>query len=197
MKKVLVLFDFDGTITFKDSFLDFLIFSFSKLKLIFGFFYLSPILLAFYIGLIKNDFAKECVYRFFFKGFTYDQLFFLGEQYVTYRIFKIFKKSGLEKLNWHKTLGHKIVIVTASAEFWIKPWTDEIGIDLVSTRLTVQNNLITGSIFGKNCFGLEKVSRIKSLYNLNEYDEIYAYGDTKSDLFMLNLATKPFYKKFN
>jgi phosphatidylglycerophosphatase C len=31
---------------------------------------------------------------------------------------------------------------------------------------------------------------------VEEYDEIYVYGDTKGDLPMLGLATKPFYKPF-
>jgi phosphoserine phosphatase len=69
-------------------------------------------------------------------------------------------------------------------------------VSLISTRLETNNGKLTGRIEGKNCRGIEKVRRIKMQYKLDEYDEIYAYGDTKGDKPMLGLATIAFYKPF-
>jgi phosphoserine phosphatase len=43
----------------------------------------------------------------------------------------------------------------------------------------------------------EKLIQIKKVINLNEYNEIYAYGDSDGDKKMLEIATKSFYKYFN
>jgi len=40
------------------------------------------------------------------------------------------------------------------------------------------------------------VRRILAAYDLSQYDEVYAYGDTKGDKPMLGLATIAFYKPF-
>jgi len=50
----LIVFDFDGTITCKDSFLEFLRFALGLRKLVCGFIYLSPIL-----SLVKNIIAID------------------------------------------------------------------------------------------------------------------------------------------
>jgi phosphoserine phosphatase len=56
--------------------------------------------------------------------------------------------------------------------------------------------LITGKIKGKNNHGEQKAMNIRELWNLNEYEEIYAYGDSPGDRPMMDLATKSFYKPF-
>jgi phosphatidylglycerophosphatase C len=62
--------------------------------------------------------------------------------------------------------------------------------------LEVKNGVVTGKIDGKNCNGKEKAKRIKQAINLNEYDSIYAYGDSAGDKQMLALATYTYYKNF-
>jgi phosphoserine phosphatase len=40
---------------------------------------------------------------------------------------------------------------------------------------------ITGNFFGENCYGEEKLKRIRLSYDLSNY-EVHAYGDTKGRL---------------
>lgn len=47
-----------------------------------------------------------------------------------------------------------------------------------------------------NCHGIEKVNRIRNAVDLSNYDDIYAYGDSKGDSGMLDLATRRFYRSF-
>jgi phosphatidylglycerophosphatase C len=49
----------------------------------------------------------------------------------------------------------------------------------------------------RNCYGEEKVRRIKTSYNLDEFDHIYAYGDSEGDKAMLDLAHERYYKHFS
>ncbi|MFI5139899.1 MAG: HAD family hydrolase, partial [Sphingobacteriales bacterium] len=95
-----------------------------------------------------------------------------------------------------KESGFEVAIVSASAENWIKKWSDKIGVQLIASRLETIDNLLTGKIEGRNCNGQEKAIRIRSAYDLSQYDEIYCYGDSGGDKAMLALGTKTFYKPF-
>ncbi|HEX2607225.1 MAG TPA: HAD-IB family phosphatase [Flavisolibacter sp.] len=96
-----------------------------------------------------------------------------------------------------KAAGYTIVIVSASPENWIRYWAASQQIQLMGSRLEERDGKITGILTGKNCHGEEKVSRIRSQFNLNDYEEIHAYGDTSGDKPMLQLAHKAFYKPFH
>jgi phosphoserine phosphatase len=50
---------------------------------------------------------------------------------------------------------------------------------------------------GKNCKGQEKLRRVKSFFNLQEYEYIYAYGNEKSDRYLLNIAHEAYNNNFN
>ena len=95
--------------------------------------------------------------------------------------------------------GATVVIVSASPENWIGAWTTHIQASLLATRLELTPTPIprhTGRILGRNCHSEEKVRRIREAYPLSDYNEIYAYGDTKGDKPMLRLGTASFYKPF-
>jgi len=108
----------------------------------------------------------------------------------------LIRKKALEAILSHQHNQVEVVIVTASSEYWLKKWCDEFGILLISTNLLVENGKITGKINGLNCHGIEKVKRIKSLFELHKYENIYCYGDTQGDFPMLKLGTKSHYKPF-
>ena len=161
----LALFDFDGTLTFKDSFLEFIKFSKGKFFYWTGLFLLSPILVLFRLGLIKNWRAKELVMRFFFNKMKVNDFENLCTTFAKNVIPTILRPEAYEKLEEHLTDKNKVEIVTASVENWIKPWSDQFNLELIGTKLKVKDNFITGEIEGKNCYGPEKVVRIKEKIN--------------------------------
>jgi phosphatidylglycerophosphatase C len=196
MTKSIAIFDLDGTLTTKDSMIDFVAFSFGKARLLLGLLWLSPTLTGYVLGFINNSYAKQKVYKYFFENLPLDRMEFLGTSYGKYRLPQIIRPNGLEKLKWHKQKGHDVVICSASAEYWIQSWANAIGVDLIGTKLEVRNGVLTGSYFGKNCHGEEKVRRIKEQYDLDTYPDIYAYGDSTGDQHMLKMANHSHYKPF-
>ena len=86
--------------------------------------------------------------------------------------------------------------MSASPENWLNIWCNQIGASLISSKLETKNGKLTGKFDGNNCRGEEKVRRIRLQYDLSNYDEVYAYGDTKGDKPMLELATFAFYQPF-
>ena len=70
------------------------------------------------------------------------------------------------------------------------------GIELIATKLEFKAGKLTGKFATNNCYGAEKSHRIKELFDLELYDYIYAYGDSRGDKEMLALADESFYKPF-
>lgn len=192
----LALFDFDGTISSKDSLGDFIQYALGKPIYYTGLLKLSPVLIAYGLGFIPNDIAKEKLISHFFKGWNAAAFEKLASQYSVEQIDKIIRPEALKKINWHQQQGHKIVIVSASLECWLKAWCEKNGIELIATQLEVINGKLSGKFASKNCHGAEKVQRINKAYHLDRYDYIYAYGDSQGDKELLALANESFYKPF-
>lgn len=196
MSKTLALFDFDGTITDRDSLADFIIYAVGLPRFLLGILVLSPILGLYVLKLVRNDFAKEKMLGYFFKGWTIDQLNSVGQNYALTRIPQIIRPQAQARLQWHHAQGHEIVIASASVEHWLQAWSQQQGFKLIATKMAVNNGVLTGRFEGNNCYGVEKVRRIKQALDLANYERIYAYGDSSGDKPMLALAHEAFYKPF-
>lgn len=192
----LALFDFDGTVSKKDSLLDFLEYSFGRWKVYFGFLMLFPIIIKYKIGLTSNQSAKEKLIKYFYGNYSTGGFKKLADEYSDSQLEKIIRLKALDRVLWHKKQGHDVVIVSASIECWLKPWCSKYKVELISTKLEVKDNYLTGKFLTRNCHGVEKVNRIRQQYDLSKYDHIYAYGDSKGDKEMLDLADESYFKPF-
>lgn len=193
----IAFFDFDGTITSRDSFMEFIIHAAGKDRFVMGMTVLMPVMFAYKLRIIPNWRAKEIVLSYFFKGWGRDELESAGRSFAEKRADLIIKDSAGDRIRWHKERGDRLVLVSASVKEWLLPWAEKNGFDLLCTELKYRNGKFTGKLSSKNCHGEEKVNRIKAAYELSEYSEIYAYGDTSGDLPMLELASQSFYRHFN
>ncbi len=190
----LALFDFDGTITKKDSLFDFIYYSSGLVKFVIGLIVLAPVFAGYILKIIPNWKAKENVLSYFFRG--WDEKFFsqVAAKYSIERLPALVRKTALDRIEFHKSQGDRLVVVSASADSWLKDWCNSSGLELIGTELEVVNNKLTGKIFGRNCYGREKVKRIKEKYNLDDYKYIYAYGDSSGDIAMLEIADEKYYR---
>jgi HAD superfamily hydrolase (TIGR01490 family) len=197
----IAFFDFDGTITTKDTLLEFIRFSKGSLRFNLGFLLNSPWLVAMKLKLISNQKAKERILTHFFgkqpvPGFRHQCEAFSNEMLPG-----LIRPKALTEFNRLREAGASIVIVSASPEDWIRHWAAAQGAELIATRLgsfSDPNGVsrLTGRIEGVNCHGEEKVNRIRQRFALADYKEIYAYGDSSGDKPMLQLATASFFKPF-
>lgn len=195
-EKVIAAFDFDGTITKRDSLPVFILFAASLQQLLLGSLRMSPFLLLFKLKIIPNNRAKERLLKIFFGGLQLDKFNLLSERFAP-RIEKMVNPLALEKIRWHQQMQHEVVIISASAENWIRPWAKINGIDTVlATRLEVEDNLITGKLLSQNCLGAEKVNRLLDKYPQRDSYTLYAYGDSNGDKDLLELADHAFYRSF-
>ena len=192
----LVLLDFDGTLTTHDTLIQFIRFYVGDLRYLLGLFVLSPTLLAYKLKILSNQKTKEKVIKYFFGGTKENDFKNAAKKYSLNHIDSIMRPKALDKIKWHKDNGHKLVIVSASIECWLKPWCDKHNIELIATKLEIKNNTITGNLYTKNCYGEEKIKRINQQYTLKKFDYIYAYGNSRGDKEMLEIAAESYYKPF-
>ena len=196
MKKVIAFFDFDGTITRKDSLLEFIKYVKGDQAFYLGFLIHSPGLLLYKLHIVSNQRAKEMMLRYFFGRMKAEEFRDHCEKFIIEKLPSLIRPKALHEIKKLNEGGAEIVVVSASPENWLRTWCDDNGLKCLATKLIINDNRITGKIDGKNCHGEEKVTRIKSLYNLNDFSSVYAYGDTPGDKPMLSLATIRFYKPF-
>ncbi len=196
MSSRIAFFDFDGTITTKDTLLEFIKFYKGTGYFYLGFLLYSPFILAYKLKLIPNYVAKQKVLQFFFKGEDIEVFQNKCNDFSDLVLPKLLRPKALKEIEKLQAANAVIVVVSASAENWIKKWASENDLELMGTKLSIAENKITGTIEGKNCYGDEKVYRIKQQYDLSSFEEIYCYGDSGGDTAMLRLANFPFYKPF-
>jgi phosphatidylglycerophosphatase C len=192
----IAFFDFDGTITTKDTLLEFIKYSKGRFKFYTGFLLNSPWLIALRLKLISNQAAKERILTWFFRNTPLAEFQQTCNEFAINIIPKLLRPKAVEEIAALRRNGTTIVIVSASPENWIRPWAGSLELNLIATRLQVSKNALTGKITDKNCHGKEKVNRIHELYQLPDYPIVYAYGDSSGDKPMLQLAHTAFYKPF-
>jgi len=197
VKKGIAFFDFDGTITKKDTLLEFIKFTKGSFGFYLGFLLNLPYLIAYKLKIISNQSAKEKVLRFFFHGIAIEEFNRRCQEFAEQVVPKLVRTKALDEIERLKAMDIKVVVVSASPENWVEQWTKRLGLELIASRLEVSGGKVTGKILGKNCHGDEKVVRIKEVYDLTNYNIIAAYGDSGGDKPMLALADQAHYRPFS
>ncbi len=193
----LALFDFDGTITEKESISDFLKYVLGEKSFYMSMLRISPMLIGYVFGFLDNRSIKQQILTVTLKGKEYDWLKEKAFSYVEERLAEIIRPKALERIYWHKERGDRVVIVSAGLSIYIRPWAEKVGVDdVIAMELERDNGKLTGRLIGENCYGKEKVFRIKKKLDISQYNQIFAYGDSVGDREMLQLADRPFYKPF-
>lgn len=196
MSKALALFDFDGTITTTDSYAQLLRFIVGDLRFAAGVGLLSPLLAGFKLGILPNYLVKPIVTKWFLNGLDREKFNELAQSFVKERLNRLVRPAAMKKILWHLQQQHRVIVVSASFEDYLKFWCEQHRLELIGTRLEWADECITGKFASPNCYGPEKVRRIREYLDLSEYDEVYAYGDSRGDKEMLEIAGHKGYRVF-
>jgi phosphatidylglycerophosphatase C len=195
-KKKLILFDFDGTITTKDTLVEFLMFYKGPVSFVLGILILSPVVLLYLLKIIPNWKGKQVVLRYFLGGENEDVFNRRCREFSAKHLPRLIRKGAIDAIKQHQQDGSTIAVVTASAENWVQPWCEQQNMMCIGTQLEVINGRVTGNLCGANCYGPEKVKRIEKQFLLHEFGHIIAYGDSSGDREMFALAHQYHYKPF-
>jgi phosphatidylglycerophosphatase C len=194
--RTIAVFDFDGTITTKDTFLPFLFEVFGNRRVFKALARLGPEAILLGIGISNRDTFKERLVQSLFSGESVDRLKAMGTQYAN-TLKPLLRSSALKQIEWHKSKGHRCVMVSASLDLYLNDIAKTLGFsDLLCTVLSHDNHVFTGAFKESNCRSKEKVNRLQSLLGDLKTYKIYAYGDSLGDLDIIALADYGYYCHF-
>ena len=197
MRKIYA-FDFDGTLTTKDTLLEFIRFAKGSGQMFRGFLLFSPLLLLMKLHLYPNWKAKQQVFSYFFKGMNIGDFNALCTHFAEQNK-HLLRPVGIEKVRQAiEEEQATVLIISASIDNWVRPFFDEIDkkIQVLGTQIETNGGRLTGQFTTKNCYGQEKVNRLTALYPHREAYDLIAFGDSRGDKELLDFADKGFYKPF-
>lgn len=195
-KTQIFLFDFDGTLTTRDTLLAFIRFAKGRWKLLGTLVLHLPLLLLMKLHLYPNGRMKERIFGFFFKGMREEDFDKICRAFARSHRF-LLRPKGMKRINDALNEGAEVLIVSASIDHWVRPFFEELPeVRVIGTQIEVKNGRLTGRFHGKNCYGAEKVRRVASLLNQREKYELTAYGDSRGDKELLAYADKGFFRAF-
>ena len=192
MKKIYA-FDFDGTITTKDTLIEFIRYAKGSMALGLGFMRYAHLLVLMKIGLYPNYKAKQKVFAHFFKDTTLDDFNALCKAFAASSS-HLLRPNAIEAINHAIKEGSEVLIVSASIDNWVQPFFDDVKV--LGTQIEVMDGKLTGRFLTRNCYGQEKVNRILSLYPNRQDYHLTAYGDSRGDKEMLAFADESYFKPF-
>lgn len=197
-KTAVALFDFDHTLTRKDSLLPFLFHLKGFWQTLYFLFLLTPHFLAYTLRRVSRQEIKEKIIAQFMKGVLLSQLEIEAREYAHTKLDLYLKPAAIKRLRWHQSRGHLCLIVSASLDLYLIPWAQRQGFEAVlSSQLEVDlEGRVTGRLKGNNCWGMEKKKRIESYLKSTKPYLLYAYGDSLGDQEMLEMADYAFFRTF-
>jgi HAD superfamily hydrolase (TIGR01490 family) len=190
-KRPAALFDFDGTLTARDTMGPFLLFLLRTYPAC----WLGlprPALLAapYAAGLVSKEAIKGAAMRIWRKVRPQDREELL-RRFHDQELKPRYLPKGVERVRWHHAQGHTLALVSASVDVYLGEVVRELGFDhLVATRTTLEP---APAVVGPNNYGEEKVARLKQLplFLSTDWAASYGYSDHLSDLPMLRLCGHP------
>ena len=194
-KKYLIAFDFDGTITNNDTFIQFIKFSKGYFRFLCGFILFLPLITIYKLKLYPNWKIKQKIFSYFFKGTSLSEFNQICENFANHNQ-HIIRPKAIIKINEYLEQQFEIVIISASIKNWVIPFANKLGIkNVIGTEIEINdNNSLTGKFSTQNCYGQEKVNRlIQTFPNINNY-YLIAYGDSSGDKELLNFADEKYYR---
>jgi len=211
-KKKIYCFDFDGTLTTKDTLIEFIKYAKGKHRFLLGFLLYSPLLVLMKLHLYPNWKAKQKVFKYFFGGMDIKDFDRVCQDFAAHSS-HLLRPQGFDLIREVLTRQEQVLIVSASIDNWVRPFftlQGLEGIEVLGTQIEVVNGNITGYFKTNNCYGEEKVHRIcealtqtldngKGVSSLS-FDRtqygIEAFGDSRGDKEMLAFADKGHFKPF-
>lgn len=193
----LVLFDFDCTLTIRDTIWPFTTFLLKQSRrgytLQLAALCLSGLLR---FHLIPNEYFKKGLAALLMRGRSIQELDLIAERFHDAYLERILNRTVVESLEEHIAHSDEIYIVSSNFDFFLKPLQKKWNLaGIIATRTEVLNGVYTGRLVGNACHGKEKVARVIECFGSAMTKEAIAYGDSASDAFLLDSVKDRYWVK--
>lgn len=196
---IIAAFDFDGTLTSGlPSRLQFLYHLVGASKLAYGLFH----------SYSKTLFCREkyslnpevILDQLLLSGFSKQEMEDCAQTFFEGILIKKMRPEALQCLEDHQKKNHACVLISGAWDIYLSKVRQYYGFqELICTQLEFDpsNEVCTGKTKYGYCIGQNKLESFKKKFPNREAFTLYAYGDSKNDLPLLNYADYAFYRCFN
>lgn len=186
-------FDFDGTIARGDSLLPFFVRSVGPKTVARALLINSVALGLIGIGYGNRDATKAKFIKDTITGHDENKLRSIGESFAQHLIKNRLFDAAVERINWHKSQGHRIILVSAALDIYLKPLAETLRFDdVLCTTIEFVDQKATGNLIGGNVRAQEKAKQLGALLG-DKPTELWAYGNSSGDKEMLEMADYGFW----
>jgi HAD superfamily phosphoserine phosphatase-like hydrolase len=123
------------------------------------------------------------------RGYTPDDIQRAAEWIVEHEIWTQRRADVIEELANFAAQGAQVIVVTGTYQPIADVFAQRIGATALGTILEMKDGVATGNIMGQVNMGAYKVTRLQA--HLAGRTPDMAYGDTTSDLEMLQMSAQP------
>ena len=120
----------------------------------------------------------------------------LAEEFAEKEVRQGLRPGAIEALNKHRENGDLIIIASAAVDLIVKPMAKRLNIEhWVATNIKWENDRLAPDFASKNCYGPEKLERVKRFFVQNpglkqNHTIITMYSDSYSDIEILRFCDK-------
>ena len=183
--KQLFAFDFDGTLTTRDTQIAFIRYACGTPRFLLGFLLHAPLLVLMKLRLYSNGKAKLRLFSWFFRGMPIEIFDALCQSFaLSHR--HLLRPETVRLLQQALSEGSEVLIVSASIDNWVQPFFPAVTV--LGTQIEVIDGRLSGRFLTPNCYGQEKVRRILALHPNRSAYRLTAYGDSRGDRELLAFA---------
>ena len=190
-------FDFDGTLTRRDTLLPFLVRVCGARTVGRALSKIAPVAARARVGIFQTgagdrDSYKAALLHTLFAGRDAAWFAEAGADFARLLPRRI-RPEMAEQVAWHRAQGHELVIVSASLLTYLEPFTQAERFDhVIAVGLEVgPDGRLTGHLTGPNVRGAEKAVRLRAWLSGHEPSLLWGYGNSSGDNELLAMADVP------
>ena len=185
-------FDFDGTLARGDSLIPFLLRLIGGHRVARAVLAHAPALGLIGIGKGDRDRTKERFIARLLTGHPAEEIHSLGKDFAGQLIADRLFHSALERVEWHKSQGHRLLLISAALDVYLEPLAEQLGFErALTTRLEIVDGRATGRLIGANVRAAQKVHALHRFLGDQDDAELWAYGNSAGDYELLEIADHP------
>ncbi len=195
-KNIVAYFDFDGTLTMRDTLVPFLIYVCGLGKFIRQVPIIMPWVILYGLKFIDNENLKQRMLRLMIKGASIAELENKAKKFAQTNLNKYLEPDIYAKMEWHIEQGHSVYLVSANLALYLKYWAKLHKLSgVIATEIEFVAAKCTGNLASRNCYGAQKVLRVNQYLqekNLH-YAYSYGYGNSRGDYELLTMCNEGFF----
>ena len=185
----LVVFDFDHTLTDRETLSRFLLTCLPATRVLKAVLLLPVVLAGFWIRWgLREGFKRACLFAFF-RGLEEADFLRWGAAYSQQSLPSSLRLEMERRLQAILAEGQEVWLISGSLSAYLAPLAHKLGISRVlACEMAVgKDGRLTGSLRGGNCWGPEKLRRLR-LLEPSPHRPLVMYGDSAGDRELLAVA---------